>query len=842
LLATSTTVFVIASVGATLGARAATVRSGEVRVGSTPPLASIARGAGGVAPGTRLHLTVALKPRDPAALAGFVRAVSTPGSSVYHAYLSPAQFADRFGASTAEVQAVQASLRAHGLTAGSATANRLAVPISGSAGRIEQAFAFAFKSVTVSGGRRATVASAAPALDRGIAGDVQAVIGLSSLPAPKPLLARSSPTGIGVLRLGAHVASHAAPAPSAACGQARASAGSQGAYTTDQIASAYGFADLYSRGSEGQGQTIAIYELESYDPSDIAAYQACYGIHARLTNIPVDGGSGATGPGSGEATLDIEQAVGLAPKANFLIYEAPNTGTNAPGSGPYDLLSRIIAQDRAHVVSISWGECEQVQGSNVLSAENTLFEEAAAQGQSVVAATGDNGSEDCNSPSAPNSQLAVDDPGSQRFVTGVGGTSLTALGPPPAETVWNRPGSASGPLVGQGGAGGGGVSDAWDMPGYQSNASRSLNVIGRDSSGSSCANPGGFCRQVPDVAADADPARGYLFYWNGSGADQGQPRGWQAVGGTSAGAPLWAALLADADSSVACRGSAIGFANPALYHAAGTSDASYFNDVVTGDNDFTGANNGLYPAGVGYDMASGLGSPKAGALAAALCADSLRVEDPGSQFSTIGQPVSLRITTTALAGAHLKFYASQLPPGLTISKPTGRISGRPKRIGKWLSGVAALDQNLSLRGAFFPWQVEGAPTVSGAQLSGVGAGHPKLVFAVGAGRAGLLLSAVSIRLSSGLSFGHTTGRVTVTGQGGRRLRFASRLVSGRLRILLGAPSWRIRITINSGAIRISAQVAADVRRNRPPLVSVAVMTTDSSGHEAPAGARIKPRS
>lgn len=779
-----------------------------------------------------MHLTVVLKPRDPRALTAYARAVSTPGSSVYHTYLSPAQFADRFGASSVEVRAVQASMRAHGLTAGPASANRLAVPLTGSASQIERAFSISFDSVPISGGRRAVVASAAPALDRGIAGDVQAVIGLSSLAAPRPLLKRRSVTATSAGQPRSHALPHASSGAPAACADASASAASQGAYTSDQIAAAYGFSDLYSKGDEGQGQTIAIYELESYDPSDIAAYQACYGTAAQLTNVAVDGGPGETGPGSGEAALDIEQAIGLAPKAIFRVYEAPNSGSNSPGSGPYDALSAIIAQDRARVVSISWGECEQVQGSNVLSAESTLFEEAAAQGQSVVAATGDDGSEDCDTSGAPDNQLAVDDPGSQPFVTGVGGTSLAALGPPPSETVWNRPGSSQGPLVDQGGAGGGGLSSAWDMPGYQSNAASSLRVIGPYSSGSSCNNGGGHCREVPDVAADADPEKGYMFYWMGS---------WQAVGGTSAGAPLWAALLADADSTTACKGSAIGFANPALYRAASTSYASYFNDIISGDNDFTGANNGLYPAGSGYDMASGLGSPKAGALAAALCADSLRVNSPGSQVSTVGQRVSLRITTTALPGARLKFYASQLPAGLTISKSTGQITGRPRKIGDSLSGVAALDQDLSLRGTFFSWRVGGAPTISAIVLSGVGAHHPRLVFTASAGRGALPLKVFSIRLSSGVSFGRIAGHVSVVGQNGRRLKFALRTVDGRLQIMLTAAAWRVRITLLPGAIRIPAALAGDIRRHRPPVVTVGVMTTDSSGHAAPAQARIKPR-
>ncbi len=812
---------------------AGSARADRVRVGPPPPLASAAS-AGAVAASLRLHLTVALKPRDPAGLAAYARAVSTPGSPLYHVYLTPHQFAVRFGATPTVVGTVERSLRAHGLTPGSVSVNRLGIAVSGSAAGVERAFALTLRRVAVPGGRRAVVASAAPALDAEIAPDVQAVIGLNGVSAPKPLLVRGS--GHPAARAALHAAGDG-PQP---CAAASAAATAQNAYTADQVASAYGFDALYADGNQGEGQTIAIFELEPYDANDIRAYQDCYGTNASVSNVMIDGGPASGGPGSGEAALDIEQAIGLAPKATFLVYEGPNTGSNAPGSGPYDTLSAIVSQDRAHVVSMSWGQCEQLQGSSVLGAENTLFEEAAAQGQSVVSATGDEGSEDCNGTNGvADNELAVDDPGSQPFVTGVGGTTMISAGPPPTETVWNHQGATAGPLIGQGGAGGGGVSRAWKMPGYQSNAAGSLNLISRYSSGSPCRNSGGYCRQAPDVAVDADPARGYIFYWNGSGQASGMPQGWQAVGGTSAGAPLLAALLADADSSPACHGSAIGFANPALYAAASASYGTYFNDIGTGDNDFTAANGGLYPAAPGYDMASGLGSPRAGPLAAALCAGALRVINPGTQISTRGQAVSLAVLTTAARGAKLQFYATQLPPGLSISKSTGRVSGRPRRTGTWLVGIAAVDGNGSLRAAFFGWRIVAAPQVSHLALSGVAGRRPRLSFTVAAGRGAPALKTIVIRASGGLSF--APGRVTVTQPNGRRIAVSARPAGGRLRVVLALAAVRIRVTVAYGAIRSTAALASAVRRHRPPAVTVTVFTTDTFGHGMAARVRIRPR-
>jgi hypothetical protein len=378
------------------------------------------------------------------------------------------------------------------------------------------------------------------------------------------------------------------------------------------------------------------------------------------------------------------------------------------------------------------------------------------------------------------------------------------------------------------------------MPGYQRNAAPSLHVIGPGSTGGTCASSNGWCREVPDVSADADPTTGYIIYWNGQGGDPTSPQGWQAVGGTSAAAPLWAALLADADSSSACHGSAVGFADPALYSAASSAYGNYFNDVTSGNNDFTGTNGGLYPAGPGYDMASGLGTPKAGALAAALCANSLRVNNPGSQFSTLGQPVNLQITTTALPGAKLTFYSSQLPPGLSVSKTSGRITGKPKRIGTSLAGIAALDQDLALRAAFFTWKVAGAPKVSQTSLTGLGGGRPTLALTISAGASAPQLKSIALGLPRGLSFGRPGRRVTVTGVRGRRIAFSARVIHGRLQLTLRRSAPRLRITIRYAAIRVTGRLAAAVRGHHRSPVTVTVQTRDAGNHGVGERARIRP--
>jgi subtilase family serine protease len=249
----------------------------------------------------------------------------------------------------------------------------------------------------------------------------------------------------------------------------------------------------------------------------------------------------------GEADVDIEEVVSLAPAARVLVYEGPNTG-----AGTYDTYQSIIDQDAAQTVSTSWGLCEPDEGSPAAQAEDVLFEEAAAQGQSVLAASGDEGSEDCLSAGYSGDSLAVDDPSSQPFVTGVGGTSWSAATSPPAETAWN-----DGPTCCWGG-GGGGISTLWPMPSYQADyaATGTINAL---SSATPCGGAAGtYCRETPDVSALAGPYP-YLNYVSGH---------WGSWGGTSLAAPLWASLLALTDASSSCSGQTVGFANPLLYQVA----------------------------------------------------------------------------------------------------------------------------------------------------------------------------------------------------------------------------------------------------------------------------------
>ncbi len=817
------------------------------RVGPQPALPAGAIAHGPVAPAQRLHVTVTLRPRDPSALAAYAREVSTPGSPHYRDYLTPRQFARRFGPTAARVRSVERALRAQGLHPGPVSAGGLSIPVTAAASQLERAFAVSLTRLTLPGRRTGIAAGSRPAVAAVAAPAIQAVVGLDTTSAPRPLLVRDRAGSAWSAALGGRPTAHAAtagPQPCAAARQAMSSPYGQGAHTNDQIASAYEFSNVYGTGDEGAGVTVAVYELEPNEPSDIAAYQACYGTHASISYIPVDGGAG-TGPGAGEAALDIENLIGFAPAAQVLVYQGPNSNSGAPGAGPYDTFSKIINQDRASVVSVSWGQCEPAVGQADALAENTLFEQAAVQGQSIVAADGDTGAQDCNTGNPmPQTQPAVDDPSSQPFVTGVGGTTLSALGPRPSESVWNSGGTPLSPTV-QPGASGGGVSSFWPMPASQLDAAPGLGVRSSAVGGVACGNSGGWCRAVPDVAADADPSTGYLVYWNGNGSVAGQPAGWQGIGGTSAAAPLWGALLALADGSPACAGSPVGYADPALYRSASTDYAAAFNDVTSGNNDFTGTNGGRYAAAPGYDPVTGLGTPNASALVGQLCAGTVRLSAPGAERSTVRAAVSLRLRASDVPGAQVTFGAIGLPPGLRLNNATGRINGRPARTGRCLVHLFARDSEQSAGSALLTWIVGGAPRLSGLSLTPAARGRAELAFTLTAARNAPPLESVAVTLPTGLrlNLGRTRRGVAVTTPGRRPapLRFSVAVRHGRtITITLRLPAGGVRIALGPAVLRqTGGRVGNAVRSGR--RLSLAISVTDAEAGNSRLGAKVAAR-
>ncbi len=644
-----------------------------VPVGAAPALPSGARVTGAL-PGTAaVSGVVALRLRDPAAVTAFIDAVSSPRSPAYHHYLARGEFARRFGPSAAAVAAVERELRGDGLTVRGVSGNHLLVGFTGTAAAAEAAFHTGLRRVALAEGGAGQATTSAVSLPAAIAPDVTAVIGLDRLvsersAAPAARAARRAPAAT------AHPAATVmppGPGGPAACAAA-AALRPDGALTLDQVTAAYGLDPLYQAGDLAAAQTIDVIEYEPFEVSDIAAFDQCYfgaGHAGQVTVTSVDGGPG-TGPGSAEAALDIEDISALAPSAEIHVFQAPNA------NGMFSALddeNAIAEADDASQVSTSWGLCEAAlqQGApGAQQVENEIFEQTAAQGQTVFAAAGDDGSDSCayHGPAAVAPYLSVLDPASQPYVTSVGGTTVTNASQPPLETVWNNGNS--------GGAGGGGISATWAMPPWQDSV-----AVPQTSASQACSDdPSGIadnlhgagipttlpvgtsCRETPDVSALADPQSGPTIFYNGS---------WAQFGGTSSAAPMWAAMLAEINASSGCATlpHGAGFADPLLYQVASASAAGYaaaFNDVTSGNNDNLGVGGTVdYPAATGYDLATGLGTPRvsnpggAPGLAAQLCAAAVANPAPAPVVTSLTQ---LTGTQSVAGGGTLQIAGTSFGP------------------------------------------------------------------------------------------------------------------------------------------------------------------------------------
>ncbi|MEH0110949.1 S53 family peptidase [Tersicoccus sp. MR15.9] len=380
-------------------------------------------------------------------------------------------------------------------------------------------------------------------------------------------------------------------APAAAAGTA---------YTPVDLGRIYRF----PQGADGTGTDVAILELGGgYQQADLDTYFRGLGIATPTVQaVSVDGATNApenspNGP-DGEVLLDIEVVGGLAPGARILVYFAPNTD-----AGFLDALTTAAhASSAPAAISISWGQNEDDWTAQARTAFDGALADATALGVTVTAAAGDNGSADA----ATDGRDHADFPASSPHALACGGTRLEAdasNGSITAETVWND---------GTNSATGGGFSDAFPVPDWQRSA---ISGKGGGNTGGAGTNASGngSGRGVPDVSAVADPQTGYRVRVDGQDI---------VIGGTSAVAPLWAALVARLQQR---GGAPLGLLQPRLYQA---SVAATFHDITSG-------NNGSFSAGPGWDPCTGLGTPDGQALA-----DALTTAGTGSAGTGSGAPGS----------------------------------------------------------------------------------------------------------------------------------------------------------------------------------------------------------
>jgi subtilase family serine protease len=638
--------FVLAGMLAVLAVSAdagtATPRLASVQRAAATPVGAQALGA----PASDASQTgyVVLKPRDEQSLKSFIASVTKLHSSQYHQYLKAGQFAAKFGPSSSAIAAVKSQLSADGLTVTSVARDGLLIGFSGTTTKVESAFGTALERYKSAAGITGEQTTKAISLPSKIASDVTAVIGLNTLVHPEANLIRA-PKSAYASHKAAKTANFAHPpgAPDA-CADASSAATTFGGLTDDQIANAYGATPLYAAGDTGAGVSIGVYELEPYSSTDLQTFDQCYfgsnSTPGGITNKTVDGGQPA-GSGSGESILDIEDVAAMAPGAHIDVYEAPNNS-----AGSLDDYAQMVNDDTDQIITSSWGFCEQdeqLADPGAQQAEDYIFQQAAAQGQTVLSAAGDTGDDTCNEvrsvpPPTDQNPLSVEDPASQPYVLAVGGTTIQDADPSHYdETVWNDGASWGG--------GGGGFSMSWEAPSWQQTALgfpqpgsadyTNANSVetGADQPPLDVSNqswPAGFCqnntaagfssttpcRTLPDVSAQADEFTGAVTIYSasfGAGAS-----GWITIGGTSSATPIWAAMLALVDASSTCPAPVanvapgIGFAVPLLYAVAanGPEYAASFHDITVGNNDVYGLDDGtVFPATTGYDLATGLGSP-----------------------------------------------------------------------------------------------------------------------------------------------------------------------------------------------------------------------------------------
>jgi hypothetical protein len=489
----------------------------------------------------RLNLIIGLPLRNRDDLAALLNQLYDPASPNYRHYLTAKSFADRFGPTEQDYGAAIAFAHSNNLVVTGAHPNRTLLDVTGSVADIEKAFHVHLRTYQHPFEKRQFYApDTEPSID--LATPILGITGLDNyvMPHPQSLVEISN--------------AKAAP---------RDGSGSFGTYLGGDFRAAY----VPGTALTGAGQSIGLFELDGYFPSDISAYESLASLPSvTLSNVLIDGYGGEIGSGSIEVSLDIEMAIAMAPGLSVVIvYEGPNVDDV---TAPNDVLNLMATDNAAKQLSCSWG-------FSIDSLTEQIFQQFDAQGQSFFLASGDTGAY-TNGVSPPS-----DDP----YITVVGGTTLSTSGPGGAwtsEKVWNWYSTGQG-----NGASSGGISATYPIPVWQQPVSMA------DNQGSTVK------RNLPDVALTADNI--WTTYSNGLSG---------SVGGTSCATPLWAALVALANQQGASNGlPPVGFVNPAVY-AIGLSGqyAGAFHDIVTGNNTTPSSPNEFF-AVPGYDLCTGWGTP-----------------------------------------------------------------------------------------------------------------------------------------------------------------------------------------------------------------------------------------
>src|SRR5476649_894036 len=351
-------------------------------------------------------------------LASLVAAQHDAASPLYHRWLTPEEFADRFGAADADLAATKTWLESHGLAVQQVSRARNRLRFSGTAGQIGAAFATELHYYRTSNGT-AFAPSADVSIPSALGGIVRSVGNLDSF-RPKPHL-RLRPDFTSN-QSGSHF------------------------LTPADVATVYDLTPAYAAGLDGTGQSIAVVGQSSIVVADIENFQRAAGVPVHdpaVILVPGTGTSTQSSRDMAESDLDLEYTSSIAPGASIqFIYVGNN-----PNSSVWDATQYAVDNDVAPIISVSYGICEAALSSTDYAILNRVLEQAAAQGQSVIAAAGDAGSTDCAGTTGLSASvqggLAVDFPASSQYVTGMGGSEITAAASAPGNTTFWLPATSA---------------------------------------------------------------------------------------------------------------------------------------------------------------------------------------------------------------------------------------------------------------------------------------------------------------------------------------------------------------------------------------------------------------
>jgi uncharacterized repeat protein (TIGR01451 family) len=583
---------ILLTVGVSLALFSAMVYSSAAAVtgmttlsGHVPAVVSHLSPKGLLSATTNLNLAIGLPLRNREGLTNLLQQIYDPASPSYHQYLTPEQFTARFGPTAEDYQKVIDFAKANGMVVTGTHPNRMLLDVSGKVSDIQNAFHVTLHTYTHPTESRDFFA---PDVEPSVPSTlpVQEISGLDNYRRPhshykiKPGV---TPSKIGAV---SNISNKNAT-PNATTGS-----GPLGNYIGDDFRNAY----VPGTSLNGSGQTIALVQFDGYLASDINEYEALAGRpNVPLQNVLLDGFNGfPTGTGGEiEVSLDIEMVISMAPAlTQVILYEG-----SPFNFFPNDVLNRIATDNSARQISCSWGWT-----GGPTATTDQIFQQMALQGQTFFDAVGDSDAftPGANSVNGVDNPFTLNEPSSNPFITQVGGTTLTMNGTGASyasETVWNWD-IRYGPVE-DGVGSSGGISSFYLIPSWQTN-------INMTAAGGSTT-----FRNVPDVALTADDVLviadgGFLYF---------------GTGGTSCASPLWAGFIALVNQQAVNNLHApVGFINPSLYSIArGPNYFRCFNDITTGNNIWTGSPN-LFNAVFGYDLCTGLGTPRGTNLINALTA------------------------------------------------------------------------------------------------------------------------------------------------------------------------------------------------------------------------------